>query len=399
MLKISNAVRQLLQILAPFSVASSMVSLTSCGGGEGSGSSNLGGGTSGLTKISIGISWAARSRDLSAPSAALSAVITLHGAGANGADFSFTVNRDTAPAPYTRTETSTTTARGGNWPLNVTFYALAAGSGSVVGTASDEVQLSLGGALTNPNGTPLGAIQTVGTVASVIVAPNQQVLVGASSDIKITATDSAGNVVAVSPASVFLQTQSSQNVLQIANGQAKGISLGVVSVTATVDGITSPWQTVIVSPPVSYTTVNLMANDIVYSPLTKLIYASVPSTVGGNLGNTITAIDPSTGAIGSSVPVGSEPGPLALSDDGHSLYVGLNGVPAVRRIDVSAMTAGIQFGLGTDPNFGLRYPLELAVQPGHPNTVVVSSTYAQSAYSGMLSVFDNGITRIGSVSN
>src|SRR5579862_64071 len=254
MLKISNAVRQLLQILAPFSVASSMVSLTSCGGGEGSGSSNLGGGTSGLTKISIGISWAARSRDLSAPSAALSAVITLNGAGANGADFSFTVNRDVAPAPYTRIATSTTTAHIGNWPLTATFYAQAGGMGSVVGAASVEVTLAQTGALINPNGTPLGAIQTVGTIAKVVIPPNQTVNIGQPTTLIVTALDSSGNTVAITPGSVMLSVYpGGGGYAQVNGGQLIGINMGEVPVVATIDGQASVPQWVVVSAKVSYT--------------------------------------------------------------------------------------------------------------------------------------------------
>ena len=85
-------------------------------------------------RVQIDLSWAGRSRDVKAPGSALSAVITLKGAGQDGSDFSFIVNRDAAPAAYTRTETSTDGAKLGAWPLTVTFYADKGGSGSVVAT-------------------------------------------------------------------------------------------------------------------------------------------------------------------------------------------------------------------------------------------------------------------------
>src|SRR5713101_7372691 len=50
----------------------------------------------------------------------------------------------------------------------------------------------------------------------------------------------------------------------------------------------------------------ITANDVIYNPSTKMLYASVPSSVGAG-GNSIATIDPVTGAIGTSVFIGSEP--------------------------------------------------------------------------------------------
>src|SRR4029079_17511347 len=62
--------------------------------------------------------------------------------------------------------------------------------------------------------------------------------------------------------------------------------------------------------------VSLPANDLAYDPTTGKIYASVPGSAG-SIGNSITAIDPETGQVGASVFVGSEPGKLAISDQGQ----------------------------------------------------------------------------------
>jgi DNA-binding beta-propeller fold protein YncE len=68
----------------------------------------------------------------------------------------------------------------------------------------------------------------------------------------------------------------------------------------------------------------LVTRDLVYDRMTHQIYASIPSSAGA-AGNSVTAIDPVTGAIGSPLFAGSEPGTLALSDDGQYLYVALDG--------------------------------------------------------------------------
>jgi DNA-binding beta-propeller fold protein YncE len=133
--------------------------------------------------------------------------------------------------------------------------------------------------------------------------------------------------------------------------------------------------------------------DLLFNPVDGRIYASVPGTVP-TYGNTVTAIDPATGALGPSVFVGSEPGKLALSDDGTTLYVALRGAPAVRVVDLTTLTAGLQFTLGSDPFAGPFYADDMAVQPGHPNVVAVSLTYLDltPGHAGV-AIFDNGIAR------
>ena len=99
------------------------------------------------------------------------------------------------------------------------------------------------------------------------------------------------------------------------------------------------------------------ANDVVYSPTTKMLYASVPSSAGSK-GNSITPIDPATGTIGSSVFIGSEPNKLALSDNGTTLYTSLDGAFAIRRFDTVTQTAGSQFPIGADSFFGVYVATE-----------------------------------------
>src|SRR4026207_509839 len=63
--------------------------------------------------------------------------------------------------------------------------------------------------------------------------------------------------------------------------------------------------------------INLTTSDLVYSASAGRIYARVPSCAGGS-GNSLKAIDPSTGLVTSATFVGSEPNKLAISDDGQS---------------------------------------------------------------------------------
>src|ERR1041385_7385322 len=61
----------------------------------------------------------------------------------------------------------------------------------------------------------------------------------------------------------------------------------------------------------------LTTNDLVYNTSTGKLYVTIPSSAGSS-GNSIAAIDPTTGIVGTPTFVGSEPNKLALSDDGHS---------------------------------------------------------------------------------
>jgi hypothetical protein len=117
--------------------------------------------------------------------------------------------------------------------------------------------------------------------------------------------------------------------------------------------------------------IDLATNDLVYDPVHGVIVASIPSRVGAK-GNSIVAIDPVTGRISPPIFVGSEPNKLALSRDASTLYVGLDGAAAIRVVDMTTLTAGLQFSLGSDPFTGPFYPEDIDVKPGAPDTVAVS---------------------------
>jgi DNA-binding beta-propeller fold protein YncE len=115
----------------------------------------------------------------------------------------------------------------------------------------------------------------------------------------------------------------------------------------------------------------ITVKDLMFDRNTGKFYASIPSGAGA-MGNSIAKIDPATGQVESFVFIGSEPGKLALSDDGHTLYVSLEGAGAVRKFDITTQTAGEQFALGDSTSNGPFFVNDLAVAPGQPNVVAVS---------------------------
>lgn len=139
--------------------------------------------------------------------------------------------------------------------------------------------------------------------------------------------------------------------------------------------------------------IGIVNNSVVYNPVNGLFYVSVPGSVGAPYGNSIVSVDPETGALGTPIPVGSEPNKLALSSDGTILWVGLDGAGAVRQVNLTTGSAGLQFSLGG--NGGIYNnpitALALAALPGSPNSVVLSTT---SEFSGIsLGIYDSGVLR------
>jgi len=138
---------------------------------------------------------------------------------------------------------------------------------------------------------------------------------------------------------------------------------------------------------------DLITNDLIYDPVSERIYASVPSAAGPGLADTITVIEPVTGAIESSVVVGSEPGPLAISDDSQFIYVGLDGVGAIRRYHIATATPGLQFSLGSDPFWGPYSAEDIEVLPGAPHSIAVSRKRPSSPKHAGVVVYDDDVMR------
>lgn len=124
---------------------------------------------------------------------------------------------------------------------------------------------------------------------------------------------------------------------------------------------------------VSAARVDLVANDLAYDAMRDVLWASVPSS-GDSRANSVTPID-RYGTLGESIPVGSEPNRLAISADGHYLYVGLDGEGAVRRVDLTTGTADLKWSLGASSissSCGPLSPEDMIVLADDPRSVVVS---------------------------
>ncbi len=118
------------------------------------------------------------------------------------------------------------------------------------------------------------------------------------------------------------------------------------------------------------TAVDIQANDMVWDPVSQQIYLSVSSSNGAN-GDTITALNPSTGQLGISQNAGGEPDMLALASDGSYLYAGINGSASVQRFTLPGLGMDINIPLGASSIFGPYYAMDVEAAPGSPHTIAV----------------------------
>jgi hypothetical protein len=120
-----------------------------------------------------------------------------------------------------------------------------------------------------------------------------------------------------------------------------------------------------------FNVVPLTLSNMVYDAKSKMIFAAVPNLATTNP-NTIVPIDPTTGATGTPISVLKNPARLALSDDGHYLYVSpfqLYGVTGqLQRIDLTTGAVDRTFTL-PGSSTGIQ---EMHVVPGYPELLIAT---------------------------
>ncbi len=161
---------------------------------------------------------------------------------------------------------------------------------------------------------------------------------------------------------------SSQVQAQPSASQLAKANIIQLSVSNPAPGGVSQTLTFNVTYPTKVLTLDLPANDLVWDPYARRIYASLPSSYGVN-GNTVAVINPFNGAVSSYHFAGSEPTKLALSSDGKYLYVGLNGSGSVQRFALPSFAPDINVNL--DSNNSAVGVAGLAVSPGDSHTFAV----------------------------
>jgi uncharacterized repeat protein (TIGR01451 family) len=115
--------------------------------------------------------------------------------------------------------------------------------------------------------------------------------------------------------------------------------------------------------------ISLDMNHLLYDPFTRKIYATIPSTAPQVTGNSIVAIDPTTGQLASPINMGSEPNRLAESDDGVFLYAGIDGALSLRRLNLITGARSVLYPLKAQGTPSTAR--DLAVMFQHHNSLAV----------------------------
>lgn len=225
--------------------ASLLVGVTwGCGGDGGSATGETGGQTL-IQNASFQITWPTRSRSPleHSLSSAQSAMVTVKAATAAGQDVSIAVDRDTTKLDsYIGTYQVGQPIKTSVTSLTATFYASAAEQGAAVGTATAAI---------SPNGSSLviSNILLLGVIKAVaVVNPGSLPLGTQNRQLQFTSLDANGNTVAVSAGSAIWAVTSGGTVLSVSkDGLANALISGTATVTATVDGISSPAATITVA--------------------------------------------------------------------------------------------------------------------------------------------------------
>ena len=128
-------------------------------------------------------------------------------------------------------------------------------------------------------------------------------------------------------------------------------------------------------PLTTYGVISLDINRLGFDPYTRQLYATIPSTATQVAGNSLVAINPASGTLGTPIGVGSGPNRISETSDGKYLYIGLDGAESLTYINLTTMAQGPVYPLnftsfGSPTQVAAR---DLAVAPGDDNLLAIDT--------------------------
>ena len=134
-------------------------------------------------------------------------------------------------------------------------------------------------------------------------------------------------------------------------------------------------------------------SDVAWHEGSQTLFATVPAT-GGVYSNRLVAIDPATGLVTNSYPLGgTDAGQIELAPSANWLYVALSNSFALQRFDINTRVAGLKFALGSNPELR-RFAYDFCVPSGLADSVVVETRDQDvmgSTYRAGLARYDGGV--------
>jgi uncharacterized repeat protein (TIGR01451 family) len=122
-----------------------------------------------------------------------------------------------------------------------------------------------------------------------------------------------------------------------------------------------------------YQVLDVPATALAYDPFTRKLYATVPSSATNMTGNSIVAIDPARGNVGTPINAGSEPNLLSETSDGNYFYIGLSGAKSLGRFDLQTQSvdATIPIPAGSPVGVGSGAAIAIATVPGSDTSLAI----------------------------
>lgn len=141
----------------------------------------------------------------------------------------------------------------------------------------------------------------------------------------------------------------------------------------------------------SITVLNLETNDLIHDPVSNSLFASI-NALEGNFGNSVLQIDPVSGLVITEYETGPRSDALAISDDGHKLYIGVIEEGKLKRLNLVTGQMEFETDLGTTGSPPVVVsPLDLEVVPGDSSSVVVSNRWHDDLTFEEVAVYKDGV--------
>lgn len=138
---------------------------------------------------------------------------------------------------------------------------------------------------------------------------------------------------------------------------------------------------------VNYVIMDQYVNDMLYDTASSKLLISIPSSDNIH-GNSIGYVDPGNAVLSEYYFIGSEPNPMAITDNGKYLYVGLDGASNVKKFNLKTQLAELTFSLGYHWAFGTYRAKNISCKPGTDTDVAVALTSGGNAVG--VAIYSNG---------
>ncbi len=348
--------------------------LTGCGGS---------GASTSQVKPKVIINWPSLTRGVNAPPYAGSAFISLTFGSSNSPSRWF-VDRPASTGAQTIGYDCPDAGAVGPGLLVITFQTGAGGTGNSVASAAASVKIDESGNLLNSEGGPLGTVTYSSQISGFSVNRNN-ISVGQSAPLVVSGL-AFGSVVALPQDLVTTEIVENPQNATLLDRILTGVIEGTFRVHISFESISDTFGMTVSPVMATVHRANFAANQIAWDPIHRRMWG----TFGPNTAypNSIVDIDPVTGFVGNPIAVGSNPNMIAVSPDGSTAYVGLDGASAVRKVDLNSRIASTATNIVLFGETGRIIGLD--VNPGNPNEFAACMQASDSSGYGGPVVFRDG---------